>query len=152
MPTLRAPPGPRSRSRADAVPIVSHQITGLEAMRRHLDALSAAARSATAAALSDVAQGVAAEIRATLDQATSGASLPGAPPADPSGRLAASVSVDTDPDAARSVVTVSAPLAQFLEFGTVRMAARPFLRPAVLRAHGTAKARLAQTLRRGLKP
>ena len=134
------------------MPIVYHKITGLDAMRRHLEALSGAARSAAAAALSDVAKGVSAEVRATLDQATPGASLTGAPPADPSGRLAASVSVDDDPDAVRSVVTVSAPFAQFLEFGTVRMAARPFLRPAALRAQRSAKVLLAEALRRGLKP
>ena len=134
------------------MPIVSHTITGLDAMRRRLEALPGAARSAAAAALSDVAQTVSAEIRATLDQATPGASLPGAPPADASGRLAASISVDTDPDAVRSVVTVSAPFAQFLEFGTIRMAARPFLRPAALRAQRSAKVRLAEALRRGLNP
>ncbi len=134
------------------MPIFSHRITGLEAMRRRLETLSGVARSAAAAALSDVAQGVSAEVRATLDQATLGASLPGASPADSSGQLAASVSVDDDPDAARSVVTVSAPFAQFLEFGTIRMAARPFLRPAALRAQRSAKVLLAEALRRGLAP
>ena len=134
------------------MPILSHKITGLDAMRRRLEALSGAARSATAAALSDVAEGVSAEIQATLDRTTPGVSLPGAPPADPAGRLAASVSVDTDPDALRSVVTVSAPFAQFLEFGTIRMAARPFLRPAALRAQRSAKVLLAEALRRGLNP
>ena len=134
------------------MPIFSHRITGLEAMRRRLQTLSGAARSAAAATLSDVAQDVSAEIQATLDQATPGVSLPGAPPVDHAGQLAASVSVDDDPDAARSVVTVSAPFAHFLEFGTARMAARPFLRPAALRARRTAKALISEAQRRGLKP
>ena len=132
------------------MPIFSHKILGLDAMRRRLEALPDAAKSAAALALSDVARGVAREIQATLDQATPSVSRPGGPPADPSGRLAASVSVDDDPSGTRSVVRVSAPFGHFLEFGTVRMAARPFLRPAALRAGRDAKALLAQALRRSL--
>ena len=134
------------------MPILSHKVTGVEAMRRRFAALPDAARRAAATALIEVAQGASAEIQAALDHAAPGVSAPGAPPADASGRLAASVSVRNDPETARSVVVVSAPFAHFLEFGTVRMAARPFLRPAALRAGRGATALLAAALRRGLKP
>ncbi len=130
----------------------SHKITGLDAMRRRLEALPDVARSAAAATLSGVAREVSAEIRATLDHASAGVSAPGTQPSDPSGRLAASISVDDDPENARSVVAVSSPVAHFLEFGTNRMAARPFLRPAALRAGRGAKALLAAALRQALKP
>ena len=131
--------------------MLSHKITGLDAMRHRLETLPDAARSTVSSALSSLGQEVSAEIQAMFDHALPGVSAPGTPPADASGRLAASVSIDTDPENARSVVSVSAPFAFFLEYGTVRMAARPFLRPAALRAGRGALARLATALRQGLQ-
>ena len=134
--------------------ILSHHMAGLDAMRRRLTDLPVKARNATAGALKDVAEGVAADVRATLvetTQAGDGPSRPGTPPADRSGALAASVSVDSDRDGPRSDVTVAAPFAIFLEYGTVRMMARPFLRPLALRAESSAKTLLAAALRRGTR-
>ena len=121
----------------------------LDALRRRLAALPAAARAAVAPAMLDIAEGIAGEVRASLGAGV-GPSAAGGAPDDPSGRLAASVSAA--PTEAGSAVTVAAPEAAFLEYGTLRMAPRPFLRPVALRAGATARAALAAALRKGLKP
>lgn len=150
---------------------VSHRISGLDGLRRRLAALPEAARAAATPALHEVAEGVADEVRAALDGgARVGPSAPGTPPADASGggglgpgpakqvrevsagRLAGSIAVAAEPGLGRAAVTVSAPYAVFLEYGTARMTARPFLRPAALEAGREAVAVLAAALRRGLKP
>jgi len=60
-------------------------------------------------------------------------SSPGQPPAIVTGRLKKSVKF-ARVKLATFEVTASAPYAKFLEFGTSRMAARPFFRPALRRA------------------
>ena len=58
------------------------------------------------------------------------------------------------PAARRNVVLIGtsrkAPHGHLFEFGTVRMAARPFLRPAIEGKHGEALARMGQMLGRGV--
>ncbi len=122
---------------------------GLDALRRQLAALPRAAALATAPGFMAVAEGVADEVRASLGSGTQ-ASAPGGVPDDPTGRLAASVTAGAT--AGGSAVTVAAPEAAFLEYGTLRMAARPFLRPLASRAGAGALARLAAALRGGLRP
>ena len=150
---------------------VSHRTSGLDGLRRRLAALPGAARAAAAPALQDIAAGVADEVRAALDgEALGPTSAPGTPPVDTSGGgglgpgpakqvreasaggLAGSVAVTAEAGSGRAAVTVSAPYAVFLEYGTARMAARPFLRPAALKAGREAVAVMAAALRRGLKP
>ncbi len=128
---------------------VRFRAAGLDALRRRLAALPATARSAAAPAMLDVAEGVADAVRASLG-AGPGPSAPGAAPDDPSGRLAASVSAA--PTDRGSVVIAAAPEAALLEYGTLRMAPRPFLRVAALRAGAAARAALAAALRTGLRP
>ena len=63
------------------------------------------------------------------------ASSPGEPPASDTGNLARSVTVSEMTDDGDAVITVRAPYAATLEFGTKdgTIAERPFLRPAVER-------------------
>jgi HK97 gp10 family phage protein len=61
------------------------------------------------------------------------ASAPGEPPARQSGRLQRSIVVELDPSRPSAKVIATADYARALEFGTRRMAARPFLRPALER-------------------
>lgn len=57
-------------------------------------------------------------------------SLPGEPPNEDTGQLRTSITV-TQPGPLKVSVSINAPYAGFLEFGTSRMAARPFADPAI---------------------
>ena len=127
-------------------------------LKRRLAALPIAALAEVATALDEIGAEVVAEARRSLaadgpvqpDPGRRPASAPGAPPDDPTGRLAASLSVVADPATPHVTVVASTPYATFLEYGTRHMAARPFLRPAV-EAHGeAARSRLAEALRRAV--
>ena len=127
---------------------VTHSTRGLDALRARLKALPAAAEVAAGDALREVADGAAEDVRSALQESTGGArSVPDAVPADPEGRLAAAVTVVRHPDRPAAAVTVDLPFAHYLEFGTVKMAPRPFLRPAMLQAGQNAGAKLGAALR-----
>lgn len=133
---------------------ITHTTRGLDQLRHRLAALPAAAEMAVATALSEVADGAAEEVRRALrggdDPGSGAASRPGAPPADPKGRLAAAVTLVRHPGRPGAAVTVDLPFARDLEFGTARMAPRPFLRPAMLRAGHNAGAALGAAMRGAL--
>lgn len=59
------------------------------------------------------------------------ASAPGEPPASDTGRLVASIRTDYDTSELVGRVTASTEYAAALEYGTARMAPRPFMRPAL---------------------
>jgi len=61
-----------------------------------------------------------------------------------SGRLARRVTVETTPDGLAATVGTDLDYGTFLEFGTRRMAARPWLRPAFLDLRARLRARLAR--------
>ncbi len=117
---------------------------GLPALARALADLPAAAQAEVGAALDEVAADVVAVARRSLG--TASPSAPGDPPADPTGALAASLSATRD--GLQATVAASAPYAGYLEYGTRRMAARPFLRPAVAATAETARAKLRAALAR----
>ena len=127
---------------------VRSRAPGLDTLRRRFAGLPAEAEAAVRPAMRGVAEDVAEAVRDALGTGA-GPSAPGHAPADPSGRLAASVSAGVTADGA--AVTVAAPEAAALEYGTLRMAARPFLRPAAARAGPGALVRLAAALRDGLR-
>lgn len=60
-------------------------------------------------------------------------SEPGEPPNADTHQLGMSIDVVVNPGAKTVSVVSRAPYAAFLEFGTSKMAARPYLRPALLR-------------------
>lgn len=128
---------------------VTVRAAGVAALRRRLAALPDAARTAAAPGFTALAEEAAGDVRVSLG-AGPGPSAPGAAPGDPSGRLAATVSAA--PTEAGSAVTAAAPEAALLEYGTLRMAARPFLRPVASRAGRAGLALLGAALRRGLRP
>ncbi len=97
------------------------QPAGLASLQRRLAGLSGAARAAANEGLRQAGADILAEARARLEAGSS----------DPEGNFAASLSASLDPDASRLTIASNSPHAAFLEFGTRRSGARPFLRPAV---------------------
>lgn len=59
------------------------------------------------------------------------ASAPGEPPASDTGRLANSISTAYDQEKLVGTVSANTEYASFLEYGTAKMEARPFMRPAL---------------------
>lgn len=121
-------------------------MTPVEA-RQRFTALPDAVAEAMAAGLDDVAQSVAAEARLKLGAAKP--SRPGEPPADPSGTLAKAIGADRGPDGS-ATVTVASRHAVDLEYGTTRMAARPFLRPAIVATRDDARRILRKAFARAV--
>lgn len=121
-------------------------MTPVEARRRFATLPDAVAK-AMAAGLDDVAQSVAAEARLRLG--TVKPSRPGLPPADPSGTLAEGIGTDRGPDGS-AAVTVASRYAVDLEYGTTRMAARPFLRPAIAATGDDARRMLGKAFARAV--
>lgn len=72
-----------------------------------------------------------AERYAKNNMSTSSPSAPGSPPGVDTGNLKGSIKVG-EVTADHAILEANADYAGYLEFGTRRMAARPFMRPAVL--------------------
>lgn len=76
------------------------------------------------------------------------ASAPGEPPKTDTGRLAGSITWDLAPGrVARAFVRVALGVGKMLELGTAKMAARPFLHPAVQRNKAKIEARFVAAAR-----
>lgn len=100
--------------------------------------LRAGAKDAVFRALVKTMEGVAADAKKSIKQgAISGrahiASRPGEPPNEDTGRLTRGIKVVKHRGRNAVQVVSEAPYAGFLEFGTSRMAERPYLRPALRR-------------------
>ena len=129
--------------------ILSAKIKGLDALKARLASLPDLARAGAEVALLTTAETAAADLRATL-QPGSGSSAPGEAPSDPEGRIAAAVTAGPDESGGASL-TVALPFARDLEFGTTKMAARPFLRPAAQRTGSDARSTLVKVVAATLK-
>ena len=119
-------------------------------LQRRLGRLSLEQRKALTAAIWESAEALRDELRAELG-ARPGPSAPGRPPAMDSGRLRDSVFAETDADGLSARVGSDLDYAAHLEFGTTRMAARPWLLPAFARMKPRIVARLAAAARAGLR-
>ena len=121
---------------------VSVKFEGAKLLRRKYSALPKAVRKAANSAVTRSAREHADEMRRLIKQ-TSGSwefyppshwsSPPGTPPNNWTGELLRSIKVSKRASLSRgafSESTVSAPYAVYLEFGTRKMAARPFIQPA----------------------
>lgn len=104
----------------------------------------------------DIAEDAAFSIR---DGAISGAghvpSLPGSPPNNDTGELAASIHVGElieVPGRLETAVIADADHALYLELGTMTIAERPFIRPATTRGRAPLIRRLAAAFRRAIAP
>ncbi len=96
--------------------------------------------------LHDEGEQAVAELREQLSEPYPPASDPGDPPHRRSGQLASSIVYSLTGTTLR--IGSTDPKAQYLEYGTERMAARPFLRPANERLLADLAVRLAEYLRR----
>ena len=76
------------------------------------------------------------------------ASAAGEPPASDTGLLASNISLDIDPDGLGASVDSRADYSSFLEFGTSKMAARPFMQPALEVNRKKIKANMAEELKK----
>ena len=124
------------------MPTISMTVRGGDQLRRNLDRLAGAERrQAQRNGLEAGIRVVETHVKIELQTPGSGevytrgsvshqASAPGQPPAIDTGTLINSVNVD-DVTPTEAVLGVGAEYAEYLEFGTSRMEARPFLRPAM---------------------
>ncbi|MFA5161288.1 MAG: HK97-gp10 family putative phage morphogenesis protein [Elusimicrobiales bacterium] len=114
-----------------------------------LSAASGAAKAGVAAMLEEEGLAAAERLRQTLSVSArdNGPSRPGGAPRSVNGALAASVShaVETEEGQVSLSIGAGAPYAPYLEHGTGRMAARPFLLPAFEQLNEAVERRL-QTL------
>ena len=96
------------------------------------DEFLARVRARLAANLGEAAGIVADRIVESINGPYPPASSPGDPPHRRTGRLRASVASEVDADTLTAVVGAPGKVAYWLETGTRKMAARPFVRPALL--------------------
>lgn len=78
------------------------------------------------------------------------ASAPGEAPASDTGRLANSIDTSYEDRGLTGIVHVRAEYAPFLEFGTIKMEPRPFMRPALDSQREQLNANIADELRKVL--
>ena len=104
-----------------------------------------------AAGVAESAEELRNEIRDGLQTGPS-PSQPGEPPTDRSGSLTDSIQVHTEESGLRATVRSNLDYAAYLEFGTINMAARPFMRPALERARPRITEIMARAVRLALNP
>lgn len=78
------------------------------------------------------------------------ASAPGEPPASDTGRLVNSIRTEYDAAALQGTVIASTEYAAALEYGTRRMAARPYMRPALANKRGEVESLITRAVRSAL--
>lgn len=78
------------------------------------------------------------------------ASAPGEAPASDTGRLVNSIRTDFDLGALVGKVIASTAYAAYLEYGTAKMEARPYMRPALARKRKDVEATIAAAVRSAL--
>ena len=78
-------------------------------------------------------------------------SAEGDPPASDSGFLANNISVKIDADGFGASVLSNADYSEFLEFGTIKMAARPFMQPALEENKKKFNDNVQKAIKKGLK-
>jgi HK97 gp10 family phage protein len=142
----------------------SVRIEGLDSIAKASDRIKQSVAIEVNKAVFASAQRVAAEAKKSiLDGQKSGrfykhrsvthrASAPGEPPASDTGRLVNSINAQlSGPGEAEAIAgNAAVKYARFLEFGTSRIAARPFFLPALEKSKAWIRQRLQEALRRGL--
>ncbi|MDR6289999.1 MULTISPECIES: HK97-gp10 family putative phage morphogenesis protein [Inquilinus] len=130
-------------------------VTGADRHIRRLKRIGQTVRTRVGQALVPAAELVAAEAvtSITIDAVRGPGhvpSQPGEPPNADTGRLEHSIAVERRGELAVDVVA-AAPYAADLEFGTSRVAARPYLRPATAKKRMEVVERIVQAARRGVE-
>ena len=119
---------------------IRSRLTGQDTARRGLARHTDRIRKALVAEIGDVAEAIRRDARAHLDNA-------GIRPVSRTGRLARSLRIQPSPGSLMARIATPLDYGTFLEFGTRRMPAYPWLGPAVAR-HATAfRARVIRLLR-----
>ncbi len=126
---------------------VAAKITGQKRLQKQLRALPDLARAGLLAALKKSVIGIHADVVLSIRKKSSGdketrynpkrnvtVSKPGEPPNTDTGKTISGYEFEVDEADLRGAVGSNDKVAAHLEFGTVHMAARPALRPAVKRA------------------
>lgn len=143
---------------------ISARVTGAGDLARQFEARAIGASAAVQIALEEAGTIVESEARRLImDGPKTGrvytkynphrehqASAPGEPPANDLGFLAANIVQDkADLAQGRIFIAALAKYAKFLEFGTARIAPRPFLRPALANMRGAVVRAFRAALARG---
>ncbi|MGK9168024.1 HK97 gp10 family phage protein [Inquilinus limosus] len=128
------------------------RVTGVDRHLRRLRQAGKAVRREAGKAVAAAAELVAAEAVASIAVGSASGpdhipSAPGEPPNADTGRLDGNITAVRRSELAADVVS-AAPYAADLEFGTSRMAARPYLRPATAKKRGEAVELILQAIRR----
>jgi len=122
-------------------------VVGTAALQARLAAL---AHAAAADAVGEGAEELRAAARELVDRTAAQAARPGRPPRRVTGALAASIAVRRGDGGASAAVGSGLDYAAHLEFGTTRMAARPWLGPSFDSLRPQLRARLLRALRGSL--
>lgn len=125
-------------------------VVGTAALQARLAALARAAEAAAAVAVGEGAEALRAAARELVDRTAAQASRPGRPPRRVTGALAASIAVRRGDGGASATVGSGLDYAAHLEFGTTRMAPRPWLGPSFAAVRPALRARLLRALRGSL--
>ena len=137
-------------------------VTGLAAVLKNLEALHSRAEAEAGKAIRTTAQMIRSEaIRSIKSHQSSGnaykrgnvthtASAPGNPPNQDRGHLARNIRVELHDDLTATVGSY-ATYSESLEFGTRKMAARPFMTPAVEGQREKHSQRMVEAIRRAVK-
>lgn len=128
------------------------RITGVDRHLRRLRQTRAAIRREVGKAVGLSAELVATEAAASISEGSASGpdhvpSAPGEPPNADTGRLDGHITTVRRSELAVDVIS-AAPYAADLEFGTSRMAARPYLRPATAKKRRQAIELIARAVRR----
>lgn len=110
-----------------------------------------AVRRALAESMEDLARRLVWRVKHALNVPYPPASSPGEIPRRRTGRLRSSISYDINKHRLIVNVRAGAPYWKYLERGTSKMEARPFLRPVTNAMRPTIKVELARTMKRKLK-
>lgn len=79
------------------------------------------------------------------------ASAPGEPPASDTGRLVGSIRAEYSDGGLSGRVVAGSAHAPYLEFGTAKMAPRPFMRPALARRRAAIEADITRSVARAVR-
>ncbi len=126
-------------------------VKGMDRLARKLQRLQRDQRRALAEAVEESAEELRDELKDVLGREGAGASAPGTPPQSDTGRLADSLFVEIDADGLGARVGSDLDYAAHLEFGTTKMAARPWLQPTFERMKPKIVRRLAKAAKAGLR-
>jgi len=125
-------------------------VTGVAALRARLMAFTRAGEAAAADAVGEGAEELRAVARDLVNRTAPQASRPGQPPHRVTGALADSTAVRRGGNGLSAAVGSDLGYAAQLEFGTTRMAARPWLRPSFEALRPALHARFLRALRGSL--